>query len=188
MRALFALLVLATIVAPPAAASEGDNFTHVVVNATEDGCPAGKTFCFDATVHGEITDGETIEVAFTNLAANSSPHNFCFVIGDDYDPLHKDSQPVADQCTEMLQPGDSAELTIVLPTGAMDTYFWCDVAGHETLGMWGEWDVMGISVDEEETTGDDDEEGTEDTPGLAVGVLLLGAGLVALVGSRRRAP
>ena len=76
--------------------------------------------------------------------------------------------------------GASDTVTFAVPSGTSKLYYWCDVSGHEELGMWGEIPVQAAAGD-----GDDDGEG--DGNGSPVPVYVaLGAILCAVVLFRRK--
>lgn len=166
--------------AVPAAA----NGSHIAVTAKEDGCPGDKTFCFEVVFHGSqsLVAGEIVTVALTNDAANSSPHNLCVTFGAS-DPAHRATNQAGAKCTSGdVDPGASADFMLTVPEDKEKAYYWCHVPGHEQLGMWGDWQVLGMSKSDNMVPPEDD--GKSGAPGFGVPLALLAA--VAVVAARPR--
>lgn len=172
-------LMLAGSLTPIAA---GNGQTHeVTVVAREDGCPDGKTFCFEVTEGdlSSLTPGDKVNVTFQN--EGSLGHELYFARTADADSSHEDTgEDAAFARIEETSPGASKQKTIRIPTDADGLYIWCDVSGHESQGMWES--ITLASSDGGGTSTDGDQQGSP------LGLWIAAVGLVgaALIARRRR--
>lgn len=126
--ALVALLALAALPAPALAAeapaAPAGPSVPVTFVAREAGCGEGATFCFSPSGLG-VHEGERLNVTLLN--AGQTPHNLCVQVEGE----EMVCAPGADQ---YINGGESAELEVAITGPAR---YWCNVPGHDALGMEG---------------------------------------------------
>lgn len=176
-------LMLVAALAPVATAQTGGNVT---VTALENGCPGGRTFCFEHAVDGQLTPGTEISFTFVNAEENQAPHNLYVTLDQDYDEDNAQSDAAeAEGNTEDLPPGEEATFTVMLASNAQQIYYWCDVVGHESLGMWGTIPVESANGGTGDDTPPGDGEEESGSPGPGALALLAAAALGAVALGRR---
>ncbi len=123
-------LALLLLVAPTASAAS----VSVTIVAKEN-C-ASSTYCFEVTAGdvASIQPGDEVTVTFEN--DGTMDHNLFVAASGDATPGGDTTQSVAFANTEDLDAGNSTTLTFTAPADASGLYYWCDVAGHEQLGMY----------------------------------------------------
>lgn len=132
-----ALLVAASLLAGAAQALPAEK--HLTLEGDDgDSCTSDqKVDCF-RVVNGSLNgfvQGMRVHVQLDNVGSN--PHNVFVTTSDQADDNNVDTPAdAAINSSETIDPGQSANLTFTVPDDAMGLYFWCDVDGHETLGMW----------------------------------------------------
>lgn len=164
------LLVAALLVASGSAlAVPADK--HLIVEADDgQGClMEAKNDCF-RVVEGSLEGFEqdtSVHIMLENVG--STAHNLFVTEAANADPMNLDTAGEdAFAETETIDPGETANLTFVVPQDAGGLYLWCDVQTHEALGMWLETDVAEASdpggsedpASEDESS--DEEPGTDD--------------------------
>lgn len=174
------LTLLAGPLAGSAAAHAGqDTFT---VEPRESGC-SGSQYCYKATEGdlANISAGDSVKIIFKNPDSNSAAHNIHVTLPDDADSSNEDTpESAAFASSDTIQPGEEVEIQFQVPSGSDGLYLWCDVSGHESLGMWEELTFSGSS------DGGSGDSGNEQngSPFPTAGAILALAGL-ALVLKRR---
>lgn len=159
-----------------------------------------KIDCFRVT-NGSLdgfVQGMRVHVMLENVGDN--PHNVYVTTSDQADDNNVDTPAdAAINDSDTIDPGQSTNLTFTVPEDASGLYLWCEVGGHETLGMWLESSVeeapeAGNGTGEtdggdDSNMSDGDSDGEDDgnmipAPGLAI------VGLAAAIGAatRRRRP
>lgn len=185
----WATLATLTLIAFASAPAMGQSGATVDLLAKESGCSGGKTFCFDVELTGTIEPGSTVTFNVEVASSAASPHNAYVTVEDDYDTDHTNTDSgAAEGNTADLDPGESASFTVEVPDDATELYYWCDVSGHETLGMWGTLAVGGSMTDGGDgMDGGDGDDGNEtsDSPNLGVLAILAGTALAAFALRRR---
>lgn len=176
------IAALALLAGPLAGTATGhagtDTFT---IEPRESGC-SGSQYCYVATEGdpANVSAGDQVRIIFKNPSSNSAAHNFHVTLPDQADSSHQDTPTSASfASTSDVQPGEQEELQFQVPSGASGIYWWCDVSGHEDLGMWTELTFSGSGGD-----GGSDGGSENGSPFPAVGAILAVAGL-ALVLKRR---
>lgn len=192
---LWLLAVLA--VAATASALPADK--HIALEADDgQGCVSeAKNDCYhvvNGTLEG-FEQGMVVHVELTN--AGSAPHNVYVTESANADPNNVDtSGDDAINGTDTISEGEETGMMFQVPEDAGGLYFWCEIDGHETLGMWLEADVAEISErnetnepsDNNGTGGEDGAPGDDDSNGAtgtgdeadADSNLLPGPGLIGL--------
>lgn len=181
MRRIALSVIAATLVlAPVASAHAGTD--HLTIVAKDSGCASGESFCFEVTEGSlaNVSAGDEVEITFKN--EGSSVHNLYVAELSDADPDRKDTpEDVAIASTDDLDGGEETTLSFTAPDGADGLYLWCDVSGHEQLGMWTDAPYSGGSA---ETSGSSDD-AQKGSPGAGlIGVAIAGLGAALLF--RRR--
>lgn len=127
------LLVLLLVLTSPAATAADINLT---IEARESDCPGDRTYCF-VVAEGDLADlasPATVQLTFRN--AGDLQHNLLVAqlgnaeVGDDTFASAAFFQ------TDAIDPGNETVGNFVIPAEAGGLYLWCDIAGHEQLGMW----------------------------------------------------
>lgn len=141
------LLVAALLVASGSAlAVPADK--HLIVETDDgQGClTEAKNDCY-RVVEGSLDDFEqdtSVHIMLENVG--STAHNLFVTEAANADPMNVDTAGEdAFAETETIDPGETANLTFVVPEDAEGLYLWCDVQTHEALGMWLETDVAEAS-------------------------------------------
>lgn len=177
-----ALLATLTLLAGPLAGSAAahagqDTFT---VEPRESGC-SGSQYCYEAT-EGDLSNisaGDNVKIFFENPDSNSAAHNIHVTLPDDADSSNEDTpESAAFASSETIDPGEEVEIQFQVPSGSDGVYLWCDVSGHESLGMWEELTFEG------DGGGGGGDAGQNGAPFPTAGAILALAGL-ALVLKRR---
>ncbi len=187
-RFIFGLLALAlvTIMAPAAVADEGHTIT-LTAEAKESGCR--ETYCWEFDGDTDAIDaGATVEITVRNPSSNSANHNFFIKEGSG---AQGGTDPGSDTLasTDDLAPGEEETISFTVPDDVGELYFWCDVAGHESLGMFGSWSISSDGDDGADggDGADGDGEGEANSqPGFGLLAALTALGLTAFVLARRR--
>lgn len=123
-----ALLVLATAVAT--AATIETTFTAL---DGPDAC-GEDDFCWDVPVTG-VAPNSTLNLTVVN--GGQDAHNFYVDWDGDFDETNTDSDPQAAEANlDRLESGDSGDISFTVPADAEQLYIWCDIPGHEELGMF----------------------------------------------------
>lgn len=186
-RLIFGLLALTlvTIMAPAAVAQDGT--VTLTVEAKESGCV--ETYCWEFEGDTDAIDaGATVEITVRNPNSNSANHNFFIKEGSG---AQGGTDPGSDTLasTDDLAPGEEETLRFTVPDDVDELYYWCDVAGHESLGMFGSWSVSSDGTDGGDGAdgADGDGEGEANSqPGFGMLAALAALGLTAFVLARRR--
>lgn len=151
------LMVAGLVLAGGAQALPADK--HLTIEADDgDSCASDqKIDCFRVT-NGSLdafVQGMRVHVMLENVGDN--PHNIYVTTSDQADGNNVDTPAdAAINNSDTIDPGQSTNLTFTVPEDASGLYFWCDVGGHETLGMW-----LEASVEEAPEAGN----GTEEADG-----------------------
>lgn len=194
LRVLLALAAVALLAsAAPAAAQDGD--VSLTIEA-RDVCDGDQAFCLEVT-EGDmdgVAPGDRVTVTYRNDGNTS--HNLYVIGSEDADPTHADTS--SDNATAGtdgdVEPGDEATFDFVAPQGADGLYYWCDVPGHETQGMWLEASyATGGNETGNETEpaggpfggGDGDQSPTGPAPSLGAWAVVAAALVGAFVARRR---
>lgn len=181
MRWIALTITLAALLTAPLAAAQGGTTELTIVAPQSSDCSDGKTYCFEVT-EGSLSDispGDEVTVTFKN--EGQTVHNLYVTQSSNADPNNEDtSGDAAIASTEDLDQGEEATITFTAPEDG--TYFWCDVTGHEQMGMWLETSSAGTSDDSAETSTSDG--GQNSSPGVGVGALAI-VGLAAALLYRR---
>lgn len=121
--------------APAVGAQDGGGSVSLTIVASDD-CTEG-TFCFEVT-SGSLDDidaGSEATVTFRN--EGGTEHNLYVARQSDAASDHTNTPASAAIANSSdLQSGEEETVTFTVPSDASGLYFWCDVAGHESLGMW----------------------------------------------------
>lgn len=151
-----------------AGAASAATFT---ATAKETGCPAGRTFCFDAPATVEV--GGVVTLTLKNSGA--TVHELVAVPGADADANHSaTSEDNAYGAVEDVEAGQEASADVTIPAGVTQVYFFCALPGHETLGMW--FTAQGTPA----APADAEKKSPTPLPGiLAVGALVAAAAFLA---------
>lgn len=152
----------------------------------EDACPSDRTYCFDLS-QASFEAGTTVNATFENPSDNGQTHDALVELDGTWDGSHDDTaNDDADAGAEDIAPGNSSSFAFTVPSDRSDFYLWCDVTGHETLGMWENIAITGLddgNGDDGGTDGGGTDGGDEpSTPGFSAfaGVAAVGAALVLL--------
>lgn len=190
------LMVAGLVLAGGAQALPADK--HVTLEA-DDGqsCTSDqKVDCFRVT-NGSLdgfVQGMRVHVMLENVGDN--PHNAYVTTSSEADSNHADTPAdAAINNSDTIDPGQSTNLTFTVPEDASGLYFWCDVGGHETLGMWLESSVEEAPAQDGNDTGEPTGNGTNASddggdgnmipaPGLAI----VGLAAAIVAATRRRRP
>lgn len=161
------LAIAALVLAGGAQALPADK--HVTLEADDgDGCASDqKVDCFRVT-NGSLdgfVQGMRVHVMLENVGDN--PHNVYVTTSDEADENNVDTPAdAAINNSDTIDPGESTNLTFTVPGDASGLYFWCDVDGHETLGMWLDASVSSAPADDEDgTDGEANESGSNTSDG-----------------------
>lgn len=188
-------VLLATMLAGAASALPADK--HLTLEADDgQGCTSDqKADCFHVT-NGSLDGferGMRVHIKLENVGDN--PHNVFAAKGSDADSNNVDTgSDAAINGSETIDSGESTNLTFTIPDDAEGLYLWCEVQGHETLGMWLEATVEpatngtdgnatgedGANGTDGNMTGEDDENGMP-----APSALVLTAATLAALARRR---
>lgn len=174
------LAILAMPWAAPSAAQDGQT-VEMTITAMETGC-GDTTYCWEVEANGAFQPGDTLEITVVNPGSNTQQHNLYIMDGT---PEQEGGGSEADDAswnTEMISPGEEASLTVEVPEDTEALYFWCEVGGHENLGMYGTLSAGQDGGDGTGTGGD----GQSSSPGLGLVAALAGLALAAFVAARRR--
>lgn len=133
-RCLLLLAAAAYLGIPPAGAS-GPVVLEIVGSAR---CLEGRTYCFDVT-NGSLdalVPGTNATVTFVN--EGRTLHDVHLGALGARDPRHRDTpSSAAFARSDTIDHGRRATFAFSVPPAAgAGVYAWCDVAGHEALGMW----------------------------------------------------
>lgn len=132
------LLALLLALAAPASADT----VELTFEARESDCPGDRTYCFAVEGDlGEVAPGDTVRVTFRN--AGDIDHNLLVARLDDANVGEDTFASSAFFEMASIGPGAEAFDNFTVPADAGGLYFWCDIAGHEQLGMWTEQDFGG---------------------------------------------
>jgi hypothetical protein len=117
----------------------------MAIEAREGGaCPGSNEFCFEV-VEGNVADigpGTQVEIIFRNDGA--ATHTLDVTTYANRDPGHTDTSPDGELAgSGDISGGDATTIQFTVPADAEGIYFWCDVSGHEQLGMWMESSFSG---------------------------------------------
>lgn len=128
---LLALGTLALLLIAPTASAASVSLTIVA----KENC-ADSSFCFEVTQGdaASVSPGDEVTVTFQN--DGSSAHNLYVAAQDDADVGGDTPESAAIQNTDEVPSGNSTTVTFTAPSDASGVYYWCDVAGHEQLGMY----------------------------------------------------
>lgn len=191
LRLLLGLAVVALVAtATPAAAQDTD--VRLTIEA-RDVCDGDEAFCLEVT-EGDIESvapGDRVTVTYRN--AGNTSHNLYVIESERADLTHADT--ASDNATAGtdgdVEPEDEATFDFVAPDDASGLYYWCDVTGHETQGMWldAEYATDGNETgNQTEPAGDPfggDPTPTEGAPPLGAWAVVAAA-LIAFAVARRR--
>lgn len=167
--------------AAPALAHGGAH--DLVVVASEDGCPDGRAFCFEIT-EGSLSDvGPGDEVTITLKNEGSSLHNLYVTRLSQADPGGDTPSEAAFAETEDLDRDEQGEISFTVPESAEGIYLWCEVSGHEQLGMYTE---APFQADVAPSSGDGAQATSNDSPVAWALVPLSLAGVAAALVLGRR--
>lgn len=151
----------------------------VTIEARDSGC-SGSQYCYVVT-EGSLanaTAGEQVEIVFKN--AGSIEHNLHVTTLSQADDANENTAgSAAFANTTNIESGNQTTLQFMVPSGANGLYLWCDVSGHEGLGMYKEVSFGGGGAPADGTDG-----GQNGSPFPTIPVLLALAG-VAIVLRRR---
>lgn len=145
---------------------------HLTLEADDgQGCASeGKNDCYhvaEGSLDG-FEQGMRVHVELVNVG--SADHNVYVAEPGDADGNNIDSSgDAAINGSDTIASGESTNLTFTVPAEADGLYFWCDVTGHEALGMWLETDVAeadnatddGSDTPEDDGGGDEADDGTD---------------------------
>lgn len=173
MRHLMLLLLASVLLVGPVATAHGGDH-QLTISAKEDGCPAGQTFCFEITA-GSVTDlsaGDQVSITLRN--DGQGLHNLYVTTMDERDASHRDTAATGTLAkSDDLDGGERSEISFTVPASGSGLYFWCDVSGHEQLGMWME---VPTSSGSGRGGAGDEQNGSPGPAGiLLIGLLALGA-------------
>lgn len=200
-KTLLAIVTLGLLSMPlvaPVAAQEGDT-VEIILTAVEGGC-GDRTYCWETDQSGPFQPGDTLEITVVNPESNRQQHNLYLMNGT---PEQEGGGSDGDQAgwnTSDLAPGEEETLTVTVGQSTEELYYWCDIGGHETLGMWdtltagqenatGDDGSNGPGGDGDGSDGDggtDDGDGAQSSPGLGLVAALAGLSLAAWAVARRR--
>lgn len=179
LAALTVAAFAAVAIAPILASAQDERIT---ATARESGC-GDTTLCFDLSGAASVAPGATVEFTLVNPDDNDSHHNLYVDTTGDYDTNHDDTAAdAAEQNTDDVDPGNQTTLTVTAPMDG-DLYIWCEVSGHESLGMWARIPVTSDTTNGDDGTGDGGQNGV---PGFGAVAALAAAGIVAAFLVRRR--
>lgn len=192
---MLAVIGLATMALPPAAMADPSHQVHVTATAQESGCPGERTFCWETEMDGSISAGDNVKVTVVNPQESSSEHDF-FATWGAYDQEHQDTEPGNDSAgtNGSIAPGEETSFNFTVPDDAETLYYWCDISGHEQLGMYGTWNVTASDGghdhgdhphDDDTTDGGGSDDGQQSSPGVGLLAALAGLALVAFALGRR---
>lgn len=179
----FAVALVLLVSATPALA-HGTGQVHVTIEAhdTASACGGDRDYCLDV-VEGSLSHlspGSTLNVTFRN--EGSTDHQLTIAPLSSADSTHKDTSPERAYGTiGEVEPGASATGTVQIPADETAIYLWCDLSGHERLGMWLEQDLTGPR------DGGGGVEDDEQQSPLSPWSALVAVGLAAIAVGRRRA-
>lgn len=182
-----ALLVAGLLPLGVAGAQEGTDQMTVV--AHESGCEGDRDFCFEVTEGdpGELSAGDEVEVTLRNPSENPSSHNLYVTTPDQADEEDRDTpEDAAIENTTTVEPGAETTMTFTVPDDADGLYWWCEISGHESLGMWLESAVASGEGGADGQDGADGDTSGNDSP-LPAGLALVALAGVALAAGVRRA-
>lgn len=194
MRRTVAILCVAALAAwglsAGAAAQDGQTVSVTATAGEQDDCPSGDTYCWLVEGAEGIEPGDTVEVTVVNPSDNSVAHNFYVMFGAPAETGGNTDGSAADHSTDDVAPGEETTLSFEVPEDADEIYGWCDVAGHEQLGMWELWEIGASGGGDGGDGGMDgngtDGDGADASPGLGLLAALAGMGLAAAALARRR--
>lgn len=184
VAAIAALVFLPTIVS-------AQETSWTITAREEDDC--SETYCFDVS-QSSFEAGTTVNATFENPSDNGQTHDALVELDGTWDESHDDtngpgssdgSGDDSDAGAEDIAPGNSSSFEFTVPSDRSDFYLWCDVTGHETLGMWENIEITGLddgNGDGDGTNGDGTNGNGPSTPGFSAfaGIAAVGAALVLL--------
>lgn len=181
VAAVAALAFLPTIVS-------AQETTWEITAREEDDCP--ETYCFDVS-QSSFEAGTTVNATFTNPSDNVATHDALVELDGTWDDSHDDTDNAdADAGVEGMAPGNSSSFEFTVPDDRSDFYLWCDVTGHEGLGMWENIEITGLDGDDGTDGDGTDGDGTDGdgpgTPGFSTVAGVAAVGVALLVLKRRR--
>lgn len=145
---LLAILLLVTV----SAAAKVVPPIPLAVEARENGCPPGQTFCLVVT-HGSLAalrGGDLFYVRFLN--SGTVPHELAVT---DFSQRHASHQATSKnpniRGVENATAGHGGEFHVHVAPEFSGLYFWCDMPGHEEQGMWLEAPIVATNVPPNET-------------------------------------
>lgn len=133
-RTLLALLLLPLV---PAASA-----VDLTIEARDANCPGEEAYCFIVT--GDLDDvegGATVNVTFRN--AGRIEHELSAALLENADVGGDTPKSAAFFEIDPIDAGEEETGSFVVPEDAGGIYLWCDVAGHEQLGMYTEAEFEG---------------------------------------------
>ncbi len=193
LLAIATLGLLAMPLVTPVAAQDSTT-VEITATAVEGDC-GDRTYCWEIDQSGPFQPGDTLEITVVNPGSNSQQHNFYLMNGTPEQEGGGTDGDDAEWSTEDLSPGDEEMLTVTVAQDVDELYYWCDIGGHETLGMWGTLTAgqdggsdgtdNGSSQDGG-TGGTSSGDGAQSSPGLGLVAALAGISLAAWAVARRR--
>jgi uncharacterized cupredoxin-like copper-binding protein len=121
LAALVLLVLASVLLAACSGGGGGSSAANLTVTIKESGCASGMTYCFDpATL--TVNSGQDVTISVKNTGANQ--HTFVF-------------KNLPGTTKLDLAAGKDGTVTFKAPAAAGDYVFYCDVPGHEQLGMTG---------------------------------------------------
>lgn len=179
VAAIAALALLPTIVSAQEA-------TWEITAREEEDC--AETYCFEVS-KSSFEAGTTVNATFTNPSDNVATHDALVELDGTWDSSHDDTaNDDADAGVEAIAPGNSSSFEFTVPDDRSDFYLWCDVTGHEGLGMWKNIEITGVDdgTDGDDGTGGDGTDGDgPSTPGFSVAAGIAAVGVAVLLVRRR---
>lgn len=132
------LAVLLLLLAPAASADT----VELTFEARESDCPGDRTYCFAVEGDlGEVAPADTLRLTFRN--AGDIEHDLHVALLEDANVGEDTFASSAFFQIDAIGPGAETFANLTVPADAGGLYFWCDIAGHEQLGMWTEQDFGG---------------------------------------------
>lgn len=150
LRILVPLLLIV-----PGVVAQGVELT---IAARESGCPGDRDYCYEVVAGdlGDLEPGATVHVTFRNMG--EVPHELAMARMEEADPGGDTAESSAFFEIEPIAAGAEEEANFTVPRDTVGLYFWCDIAGHEALGMWMLQEFAEADDAEDET---EDEDSTE---------------------------
>lgn len=146
-RKLVLLVVIAASLlltgAPAALAQSGGGDAtvhHLVVSGrmTDVGCPSGRNPCL-VVLDGSLADlkpGDTVNITFVNQ--DEDEHDLAVTTTALMDPTHHDTawSSAIGHTAQDVEGNTAQSFEFTIPANAAGLYLWCDIPGHEDMGMW----------------------------------------------------